>query len=693
MLTKTLLAGTLLALLILTIPTLTASAQTQKVPVIILFKDKPTEKHMQLIQSSGGEIKRTYHIINGFAANLPPGAIDNLKHNPLVISVDPDFEVKALDLGADTQIRANQVWTSATGQGVSVAILDTGTDTTHPEFSGRIALCHSEITNTNTCEDQNGHGTHTAGIAGAAGVNTNAKGVAPAVSLYIDQVLDSTGSGSISGVIAGIDYVTAHGAKVISMSLGTNPISRSQPNCDTAIPSLTTAINNAVSAGVTVVAAAGNSGKQGVGAPGCISSTIAVGAVDSTDTIASFSSVGGPMADHGIVAPGVNIFSSYVGGGYATLSGTSMATPHVSGTIGLMLQSNPTLTPAQVKNTLFSTACTSTTSPSCPTGTVPNTVYGYGRIDALRAFNAVAPPAPDFAISSSPTSLTIPAGTSAGSTITVSSLNGFSGTVSLATFTSDPSVTATLSLPSVVLTSGGSSSSALSISATTGGTYTATVTGTSGSLTHSTTLTVTVITVPTAPQNLVATAGNSQVILSWTASSSNGGSAITGYKIYRSTTAGAETFLTPVGNVVTYTDSGLTNGVTYYYKVTAVNSVGESVLSNEANAAPSASVPTLHVSSITTATQILGGGNKKIDTFVTVKDSNNMPVSGAAVSIKVTLPSGNVLASSGITDASGNVKIVVGPTKQIGSYTSCIDNVVLTGFAFDGIKPCVSGTL
>ena len=570
-------------------------AQTQKIPVVILFKEKLTDRHVDLIKSNGGEITRTYHIIDGLAVNLPQSAIDNLKHDPSVISVDLDVEVKALDLGADTQIRANQVWAAGdTGQGIPVAILDTGIGTTHPEFSGRIALCHSEITNTNTCEDQNGHGTHTAGIAGAAGVNPSAKGVAPAVSLDIDQVLDSKGSGSISGVIAGIDWATTNHAKVISMSLGTSPISTTQPNCDTAIPSLTAAVNNAVASGVTVVAAAGNSGNQGVGAPGCISSTIAVGAVDSTDTIASFSSVGGPMADHGIVAPGVNIFSSYLGGGYATLSGTSMATPHVSGTIGLMLQSNPTLTPAQIKNTLFSTACTSTTSPSCSTGTVPNTVYGYGRTDALRAFNAV---------------------------------------------------------------------------------------------------TVTVPTVPTAPQNLVATAGNAQVSLSWTAPASNGGSAITNYKVYRSTTSGTETLLTTLGNVQTYTNTGLTNGQAYFYKVSAVNSVGESALSKEASATPTASVPTLHVSSITTSTQTVGGGNKKIDTFVAVRDSNNMLIQGATVSIKVKLPSGSVLASSGITDASGNVKIVVGPTKQKGSYTSCIDNVILAGFAFDGIKPCASGTL
>jgi subtilisin family serine protease len=383
--------------------------------------------------------------------------------------------------------------------------LDTGIDTTHPEFSGRILKCHSEITNTNTCDDGFGHGTHVAGIVGASdipvGSDPNAKGVAPSVSFYIDQVLDSSGSGTVDGVIAGIDWATTNNAKVISMSLGTSPLARSQPNCDGSITSLTTAINNAVAAGVTVVAAAGNSGSQGVGAPGCISSTIAVGAVDSIDTIASFSSIGGPLTDHGIVAPGVNIYSTVPTGscqlcdpsGYLYLSGTSMATPHVAGTIALMLKANPGLSPATVRSTLFNTACTSTTSPSCPTGAIPNSVYGHGRVDALGAYNAVAtpppPPPPDFSLSASPNSLTIQQGLSSSSTVTVTSLNGFSGAVTLSLSGNPAGVTGTFS-PNPT-----STTSTLTItvgSSTPTGSYPLTVTGVSGSLTHTTTITLTV---------------------------------------------------------------------------------------------------------------------------------------------------------------------------------------------------------
>src|SRR3989475_620031 len=682
------LAFTILVILVLTIPTLAAYGQNQKVHVVILFKEKLSDKHINLVRLAGGEIKRSYHIINGISVDIEQDKINSLKNDPSVISVDQDLEVKALDLNADTQIRANQVWISATGQGIPVAILDTGIDSTHPEFAGRIALCHSEITNTDTCEDPNGHGTHVAGIAGAAGINPSAKGVAPAVSLFSDQVLDATGSGSISVIIAGIDYATAHGAKVISMSLGTSAISTNQPNCDTAIPSLTTAINNAVAAGVTVVAAAGNSGIKGVGAPGCISSTIAVGAVDNTDTIASFSSVGGPMADHGIVAPGVNIFSSWLLDGYATLSGTSMATPHVAGTIALMMQSNPSLTPAQIKNTLFSTACTGITSPSCPGGAVPNSVYGHGRVDALAAHNAViaqtvpgiptglkattassssiglswtAPPNNGgSAITGYKIERSVNGGTTwstiivnTGSTATTYSDTGLSpsttytyrvsainsvGTSSpsstaSATTSSNSTAQATLAVKSVDLSgnsfagmwttiqSGGTTVKTgytpVTFTGTTGTQYTVTVSNYQNNVfnhwddgstnaartitpTQSTTLTAYYSTgstapppptVSTAPQNLQATGGNSQVLLSWQAPSGNGGAAITGYKIYRSTSSGTENFLTTTGNVLSYTDGTVTNGQTYYYKVTALNSVGESPQSNEASATPTAPPP------------------------------------------------------------------------------------------------------
>jgi len=402
---------------------------------IILFNGRPTSDDVAQVESHHGTVGKTFNLINGMAVLLPDNMVDALaQNNPRIKHIESDVEVQATDLNLDKQIRADQVWTRSsypsTGTGVPIAVLDTGIDVAHPEFSGRIALCRSEILNKDgVCDDQNGHGTHTAGIASASGVNSQAKGVAPNSKLYIDQVLDSTGNGPMSSVIAGIEWSVAKGAKVISMSLTTTSTTLSA-NCDSTFPSLTQAINNATAAGVTVVAAAGNSGTSGVGAPGCISSSIAVGAVDSSDNIASFSSRGSAMADHGIVAPGVNIYSSYKGGTYATASGTSMATPAVAGAAALMLGIDNSLSPQQVRNLLFQNTCNQSTSPTCSAiSATPSNVYGFGRVDTLASTSfASAPPAnssPDFTLSSASGALTIAKGKSGAMTITASSVNSF----------------------------------------------------------------------------------------------------------------------------------------------------------------------------------------------------------------------------------------------------------------------------
>jgi minor extracellular protease Epr len=367
-----------------------ASSDESRNSVIVLFKEKPPQEDVNWIKSTGGIITKNYTIIDGFAANLTAYEVKILKGNPRVAGVESDVKITALDIKGDRQIEADHVWTAGyTGKGIPVAILDTGIDVTHQEFSGRILKCHSEISKkSDTCNDQNGHGTHVAGIVGAAGVNMASKGVAPAVSLYIDQVLDSNGNGKLSDIVAGIDWSVKNGAKVISMSLGTTPISTLEPNCDASFQSLTKAIEKATISGISVVAAAGNYGNNGISAPACISYTIAVGAVDNTDTIAPFSSIGMPMKDHGIVAPGVNIYSTWLSNDYLSLNGTSMATPFVSGTIALMLNGNPNLSPTDIKNILFNTACNASTVHSCPTGLTPNEVYGHGRVDAYTAYIA-----------------------------------------------------------------------------------------------------------------------------------------------------------------------------------------------------------------------------------------------------------------------------------------------------------------
>lgn len=251
----------------------------KKTPYIILFKHHNPKLHHSMMASYGGNMTRTYKIIEGIAGNFTSDQIAKFKHDPEVASVDPDLKVKAFDSNVNTQIRASPVQTAGnTGQGVKVAILDSGIDNADGEFTGRIAACQNDFAGTTgTCEDDFGHGTLVAGALGAAGHNPYAKGVAPGVSFYIDKILDSNGYGDILTIIAGIDWAVTNHVQVISMSFGDfNPTSAGLPNCDNDQPSLTAAVNNAVTAGITVVAAAGNSGtSSGVAWPACLSKVIA----------------------------------------------------------------------------------------------------------------------------------------------------------------------------------------------------------------------------------------------------------------------------------------------------------------------------------------------------------------------------------------------------------------------------------
>ena len=379
---------------------------TTIVPVIVLFNDKVSNQHKSLVKSHGGEVTRTFTIINGMAANLPQNAIDALEKNPSVVAIDPDLEVHALETEGNDIIGATAVQNppiSKTGNNVRVAILDTGIKLNHPEFAGKNIICESVFSASAVCNDGHGHGTHVAGIVGGIGADLAAKGVAPDVDFYIHKVLSDSGSGSFSGIITAIEEVVNEGSsKVISMSLGadiTGTYNKSSSNCDNVYTSVRDAIKAAKDAGITVVSAAGNSNKKGVSLPGCYSYNIAVAATDDFDNIASFSSKGGPVEDHGISAPGVSIYSSVPSTGasccshpdlYKKLSGTSMATPMVSGSIALLLEQNSSLSPDDIQTKLFDTACNASSSPSCPTGTTPNTEYGYGRINILATINSIS---------------------------------------------------------------------------------------------------------------------------------------------------------------------------------------------------------------------------------------------------------------------------------------------------------------
>lgn len=305
------------------------------------------------------------------------------------LGLQEDVKVFAMDSRANTQIRADLVQSSGnSGAGRNVVVLDTGYNYNHRELSSSYLGGKDFVNDDNDPFDDNGHGSHVAGIITADGIDAKAKGVAPAAGIISGKVLDASGSGYFSDVVAGI-YWAVDGndgiagtlddfnADAISISLGTSQPYTYKGFCDNVLPDLTNAVKYARGRGVVVVAAAGNSGGAGVSIPGCISYSTTVGAADSKDKIATFSGKGNTVD---ITAPGVSIYSSVLGTGYASWSGTSMATPMISGTAALIKLAHPAYSVDQVEIALFKTAKDLGKAGK-------DTSYGWGREDAYGAVN------------------------------------------------------------------------------------------------------------------------------------------------------------------------------------------------------------------------------------------------------------------------------------------------------------------
>ncbi|MFG1872225.1 S8 family serine peptidase [Micromonospora arborensis] len=284
------------------------------------------------------------------------------------------------------QIGAPAAWAAGRdGTGVKVAVLDTGVDATHPDLAGRIAEAR-DFSGIGSARDGHGHGTHVASTIAGSGAASGGlrKGVAPGAQLLIGKVLDDSGSGSDSSIIAGMEWAAHSGAKVVSMSLGGSPTDGTDP--------MSQAVNELTAeTGALFVVAAGNEGAaRTVGSPGAAAAALTVGAVDRDDNLASFSSRGPRLGDNGlkpeITAPGVGIVAARaagtsmgtaVGDAYTTANGTSMATPHVSGAAAILAQEHPDWTAGTLKDALVST------TKANPALTVFE--QGGGRVDVARA--------------------------------------------------------------------------------------------------------------------------------------------------------------------------------------------------------------------------------------------------------------------------------------------------------------------
>lgn len=327
---------------------------------IVVMKPRATVSAMRDARADavrrGGEVLFNYtDALNGFAAKLPPAALDAVENNPNVAYVEADRTVAAFGDQYDPPWGLDRIdqrgrplnrsyHYERTGSGVKAYIVDTGIRRTHTQFGARAIHGFTAVNDGNGSLDCNGHGSHVAGTVGSSKY-----GVAKAVTLVAVRVLDCNGSGTNSGVIAGLNFIIGNHAAntpaVANMSLGSS--------FDAAV---NTAVANTIADGVSVVVAAGNSNLDACGfSPASAPGALTVGATTYTDARASYSNFG-PCLD--LFAPGSQVLSTHHLSDAALHieNGTSMASPHVAGVVATYLQANPTATPAVVANAVRNSA-------------------------------------------------------------------------------------------------------------------------------------------------------------------------------------------------------------------------------------------------------------------------------------------------------------------------------------------------
>jgi serine protease AprX len=606
----------------------------ERISVIVSLTEQPTQERIGRVRRKVGTFKVSHQLdfIDAFAADMNRQQIRALTDHAEVARVEENSKVFALNNSAQdsfgvTEARADAgVDGDADGNPLAyspadlvAAVIDTGIDANHLDLNGGKVLAFKDYVNARIDPyDDNGHGTHVAAtIAGDGEARGDLlyKGVAPAAGLVGVKVLDSGGGGTMANVAAGIQWVidtkATYGIEAINLSLGTS-------GCSSGIDSTSLAVDKAHDAGIVVAVAAGNSGSGNctIGSPGAANKALTVGAMADAEVNgfkqAYFSSRGKTYDGRikpDVSAPGVSITSAASGtlNGYKVLSGTSMATPFVAGLALLMRDVNSALTSQDIKDKIMATAVDwGRGGDNKAAGTTGVDVdYGAGRLDAYAAINSagaaiVSPPLDpthelrEGSLSGTGARVDYPMNVTdlqfpIAATLIHPSINGSSVT--------SPDFDLYLFTPSGTQVAAAITSrrqDELGFKPTTTGTYTLRVSSYSGSGPYfvdiSAGLTpplppVPDTTAPAAPSGLAGTAGDASVSLNW---DDNAEVDVAGYRVYRKNSDGTWPSL-PLASPTasSYTDTTLTNGTTYTYRVTAYDtSNNESVPSGEASAVP-----------------------------------------------------------------------------------------------------------
>src|SRR3954451_9747364 len=497
---------------------------------------------------------------------------DDLEGRRGVVTVGLDVPVKAM--GTADPYRSEQ-WSlgafgmdrlpadTPDGSGLIVAVLDTGVLVAHPDLAGRVRCdLGADFTADaatydpagNGCVDPHGHGTHVAGqIAALTDNGIGIAGLSGAAIMPV-RVLGASGSGSSSAIAAGIYHAVDHGASVINMSLG-GPYTTSYDD----------AVKYAVDRGVVVVASAGNNRQAGntVNYPAASPGALSIAATEQTGRSAPFNYSGKTVF---ISAPGTNVLSTSAGGGYASMSGTSMAAPNASGIIVRYRAAHPTATPGQIRTMIQYTAIDIETAG-------PDNNTGYGLLDAYELLTdheapRAVPDTPSFA-SLTPGSLSVrveitPPADTGGLSLTGYTVKAYRAGTLVKTFSVAPGVT-TLNV------TGLSNDVA----------YTFTVSAKNAlgeSRTSSTSTPVTPSAVPRAPRLGVSTPGNTTVTVRWTAPIGTLASPISGYTVKAYQGAALQQTVQTAPSTLSADFAGLTNGVGYTFTVGTTNAIGTSTL-------------------------------------------------------------------------------------------------------------------